>query len=209
MTATEQHTSAQLSDVWSTGNWLGVRRHFGIEAFGINAWKGDEPGADVISEHDESGSGHQELYLVLDGHAEFTVGGETIDAPRGTLVFVRDPEARRGAKAKEGGTTVLAIGATPGKAFTVSGWEYSAEAFPLFEQGEYAKAKEILADAHERYPEGGGILYNLACAEARLGEHDAALAHLSQAVSRESQFAEYAKTDDDLVSIRDDPRFPG
>ena len=207
MTVMEQYTSARLEEIRRSDNWFPIRRHFGIEAFGVNAWTG-AAGDAVIGEHAETTSGHEELYVVLDGHAEFTVGGETIDAPRGTLVFVRDPVTRRGAVAREDGTTVLAVGATAGEAYAPQGWEYSADAMPLFERGEYARAKELLGEANERYPGFAGILYNLACAEARLGEADAALEHLNAAVAKEQQFVEYAKSDDDLASIRDDPRFP-
>ncbi|MFN2471383.1 MAG: tetratricopeptide repeat protein [Gaiellaceae bacterium] len=208
MTVTERYRSTHLDDVWASGNWTAIRRHFGIEAFGINAWKGAEEGDQVISEHTEAPTAHQELYLVLDGHAEFTVGEKTVDAPRGTFVFVRDPETGRRATAKEAGTTVLAIGGKPGEAFAVREWEASAEAFPLFEQGEFARAKEVLEEARRQHPEAAGVLYNLACAEARLGERDVALEHLREAVSRDAQFLEYAQADEDLESIRAEPGFP-
>ncbi len=207
MIVTEQYASARLEDIRRSGNWFAIRRHFGIEAFGVNAWTG-AAGDAVIEEHAETTSGHQELSIVLDGRAEFTVGGENIDAPRGTLVFVRDPETRRRAVAREDGTTVLAVGAKAGEAFAPQGWGYSADALPLFERGEYTRAKEFLVEANERYPGFAGIVYNLACAEARLGEADAALAHLGEALARSPEMAEYAKTDEDFVSIRHDPRFP-
>ena len=47
-----------------------------------------------------------------------------------------------------------------------------------------------------------------ACAEARLGEREPALAHLTEAVGIAPRFAELAAADDDLASLRDDPRFP-
>jgi tetratricopeptide (TPR) repeat protein len=208
MTVTKQYTSAHLAELPAPRGWIALRRHFGIEAFGVNAWKGESAGDQVIGEHTESTFGHQELYVVLEGRAEFTLEGEVLDAPRGTVVFVRDPGARRAATAKEGGTLVLAVGAKAGEAFKPSGWEASSEAFPLFEAGDYARAKEILEDAHRRNPEYAGVLYNLACAEARLGETDTALEHLRAAVEREPQFGEYAKSDEDLESIRADPSFP-
>jgi hypothetical protein len=40
-----------------------------------------------------------------------------------------------------------------------------------------------------------------------LGERDAALEHLARAVELHPPFAESAREDDDLASIRDDPRF--
>jgi hypothetical protein len=53
----------------------------------------------------------------------FTVDGEEIDAPPGTLVFVRDPGVVRSARATADGTSILAIGGVAGKPFAVSRWE--------------------------------------------------------------------------------------
>jgi hypothetical protein len=107
--------------------WRPVRHALGVLAFGVNAWVGESKGDRILEEHDElnedAADNHEELYLVLEGHATFTVDGEQIDAPRGTFVFVRDPALVRTAFAEEDGTTVLAIGATPGYPFRVSPWE--------------------------------------------------------------------------------------
>lgn len=187
--------------------WIPLRRHFGVSAFGVNAWTGDE-GAELIGKHDEKPSGHEELYVVLSGHATFTVDGNEVDAPAGTVVFVADPALERGAVARDDATTILSVGAKPGEAFTVRGWEVNSEVFPLFELGEFERARELLLDGLEREPDAGGILYNLACAESRLGETDAALAHLARAIEIEPGFAEYARTDEDFEPIRADPRFP-
>src|SRR5205814_8947924 len=135
-------------------------------------------GAAVISEHDETPSGHEELYLVLEGHATFTVAGEEIDAPAGTLVFVRDPAAKRGAVAREAGTTVLTVGARPGAAYRPRARETNVDVFPMFDEGRFAEAKELLLDSLGRYEDQGTLLYNLACAEAQLGNPEAALDHL-------------------------------
>ena len=66
-----------------------------------------------------------------------------------------------------------------------------------------------MLDALDRYEDRGALLYNLACAEAQLGETDAALEHLA-AGDRPSgpDLAENAREDSDLEPIRDDPRFP-
>jgi len=103
--------------------WKPVRHDLGITAFGVNAFVVASAGDLVIDEHDEIDYGHEELYVVIRGHAEFTVGGETIDAPAGTFVFIPDPEARRKAVALEPDTAVLGVGAKPGEAFTPSTWE--------------------------------------------------------------------------------------
>jgi len=97
--------------------WAPIRHHFGIETFGVNAWRGGE-GDEVIKRHDESDSGHPELYLVLSGDALFTIAGEEVSAPAGTLVWVEDPTAERVAVAMETNTVVLSISGGP-----PSGWD--------------------------------------------------------------------------------------
>ena len=190
--------------------WATVRAHLGIEAFGVNAWSADEAGKEVISEHDEVGDGdgeqHQELYVVLNGRATFTVDGEELEAEPGTFVFVRDPAAKRKAVATEPETTVLAVGAKAGEAFKPSQWERSAPAFVFFATKEYDKAVEVLDEARQEYQDDAGVLYNLACAESMLGRSDDALAHLEQSFMQE-RFREAAKTDPDFDPVRDDPRF--
>ena len=52
--------------------WRPVRRHFDIQAFGVNAYTADEAGKRVVEEHREEG-GHEELYVVVSGRAIFMV----------------------------------------------------------------------------------------------------------------------------------------
>lgn len=106
------------------GEWLPVRYHFGITAFGCNAYVARAAGELIVEEHEEGGDGHEELYVVLAGVARFTLDGSERDAPAGTLVFC-ERQATRKAVAVEPGTTVLAIGGFPGRAFEVSRWESS------------------------------------------------------------------------------------
>src|SRR6516164_8418116 len=87
-----------------------IRHHFGITAFGINAWSARAAGDRIINEHDEAEPDvNEELYLVLEGRAVFELDGERLEAPAGTLVFVR-PGVMRAARAEEPGTTILAVG---------------------------------------------------------------------------------------------------
>ena len=109
-------------------DWKPLRHHLGIGAFGVNSWRAKSAGDQAVERHDEKvveggTNGHEELYVVLQGHARFTVDGEEIDAPEGTLVFIADPALVREAVASEPGTTVLAIGAARGEAFAPSDWE--------------------------------------------------------------------------------------
>jgi hypothetical protein len=101
-------------------DWRPVRHHLGVASFGTNAYMGRNAGDLVIEDHDEDED--EELYVVLTGAARFTVDGEDIDAPSGTLVLVTPP-SERVAYAIEPDTTVLVIGGVPGRAFEVSDWE--------------------------------------------------------------------------------------
>jgi len=204
----KSHETARIAELAQPDGWSPIRLRLGVQAFGINAWTAHEPGATIISEHDELPSGHEELYLVVAGRATFTVGGEEIDAPVGGIVFVRDPAVKRGAVAAEPGTTVLAVGGKPGEAYRPRSWETNVDVLPLFESGRHEEAKRVLIDALDRYDDRGTILYNLACAEAQLGEADAALDHLAAAVQERPDLAKGARDDDDLAPIRDDSRFP-
>jgi tetratricopeptide (TPR) repeat protein len=205
--------SAHISDVAQVGNgprWAMVRQHFGITAFGVNAYVAAEAGQDVIEEHDELGerSGkHEELYFVADGHATFTVDGDEIDAPAGTFVFVRDPAAKRKAVAKVAGTSIVIAGGKPGAAFTPSLWERSAAGLVHFASKDYAKAAETYEQFLEESPGDAGFLYNLACAESLLGRTEAALDHLRQCVEADPNFKKNALGDSDFDAIRDDPEF--
>jgi tetratricopeptide (TPR) repeat protein len=193
-----------------SARWAIVRLHFGIRSFGINAWRAVEPGTTLIGEHDELGSRagrHEELYFVADGRAMFTVAGDEIDAPAGTYVFVRDPAAKRGAVAEEPETTIVAVGAPAGEAFTPSPWERSARAFAYWSTDEFEKAVELLSKAHEEHPEDAGVLYNLACAESRLGRSEEAVDHLRRSVELDPQFAEIAADDSDFDLIREEPEY--
>jgi hypothetical protein len=50
--------------------------------------------------------------------------------------------------------------------------------------------------------------YQLACVEALAGNRERALDELAIAVEGSDRYREHAQTDEDLASIRDDPRFP-
>src|SRR4051812_105933 len=79
--------------------WHPLRRELGITAFGVNGFSATAAGDRVVEDHDELGGGaghHEELYVVVAGRAAFTIDGEEIDAPAGTLVHVPDPASRRG-----------------------------------------------------------------------------------------------------------------
>jgi tetratricopeptide (TPR) repeat protein len=188
--------------------WRPVRHHFGITSFGVNAWTGRAAGDRIINEHDESDAddNDEELYLVQSGRATFELDGERVDAPAGTFVFAR-PGVKRTAFAEEPGTTIVALGGTPGKAYEPFGWEIWAPAHPLYEAGDYAGAADRGRELVEAHPEYAGPLYNLACCESLAGRTAEALAHLRLAVERSDRFRSLAAEDSDFDPIRDEPAF--
>jgi tetratricopeptide (TPR) repeat protein len=191
-------------------SWAMVRTHFDIQSFGVNAYIAEQPGVELVGEHDELGerSGrHEELYFVSSGRATFTVDGDEIDAPAGTFVFVRDLAAKRKAVAEEAGTTILVAGGKPGEAFTPSPWERNTEGLVHFANEDYDKAAETYEQFLDETPGDAGFLYNLACAESRLGRTEAALRHLRQSVETDAQYKKNALADPDLDAIRGDPEF--
>jgi hypothetical protein len=198
---------ARLEAIERRGRDIPVREHLGIQAFGINAYTPGEDGR-LISEHDEAGSGQEELYIVLNGNATFEVDGETVDAPAGTFVFVR-PESRRKAT---GDGTVLAIGATPGEAYQAldwgEAWPFHSESMTVYREQRYADALEAVRAGLEHMPDHAGLHYNYACFATLAGETgDETFGHLRRSIELFPAFREQARRDDDFAAIRPDPRF--
>jgi hypothetical protein len=188
--------------------WHPIRRHFDIRAFGVNAYSALEVGGQIVEEHTENQLGHEEIYLVLRGRARFTVDGNDHELAAGQLVFVRDPQLRRGAVALDEGTVVLALGGKPGEPHVVSAWEAMFAAVPASREENWTEAIRIHVEALVEQPEHPALLYNLACMEARGGHDLDALLHLQRAVELESKWTEYAVKDSDFATIRSEPGFP-
>ena len=90
--------------------WHPVQHFLGLTTFGANVFvavRGDET---LVAKHDERASGQQELYLVLEGAADFELSGDHVHAGRGTVVAVVDPTVTRSAVAVAPGTALLVVG---------------------------------------------------------------------------------------------------
>jgi mannose-6-phosphate isomerase-like protein (cupin superfamily) len=187
--------------------WRPIRRRFGLEAFGMNAYSSTHVGGEVVEEHTEEQLGHEEAYVVVRGHATFHLDGKDVDAPAGTIVVLRDPSVKRAATAVGADTLVVAVGGKPGEAFTPSAWESYFSAAPLAREGRYDDAVALMLADADAYPDHPGFLYNLACYEALANSREDALTHLARAVELNPRFVEFAAKDSDFESLRDDPRF--
>lgn len=185
-----------------TLSWLPVRHTLGIRAFGCNAYRAEDAGQDVVEPHTEEA--HEELYFVARGAATFTIDGETHSAPAGTYVFLPDPASHRHAVAEEPGTVVLSFGGPPD--FEPSAWEWAFRAAGI-QRTDPARARQILQEGLDRFPDNASLHYNLACLEALSGRRDEAIASLERAIQQRPEARDWARKDSDLESVRDDERF--
>jgi hypothetical protein len=164
--------------VFGTLVWKPIRKTLGVTAFGINAYAAANAGDEVVEEHTEEPLGHEEIYVVLRGRATFTVDGEEVDAPAGTLVYLDDPKQERRALAAEPGTTVLAIGGVPGR-HEISAWESFFPALPAVEAGDWDSARAILEEGL-RERDHSALHYWLARVEALAGNERRAREELAK-----------------------------
>ena len=189
--------------------WHTIRSKLGISSFGINAWTANEDGQRIIGEHDETErNGHEELYVVLDGAATFTRRRRRGRGAAGDVRARRRPrgEARRDRRAGDDDPRRSARSpARPSPRRAGSGRRRRCGSG----RPRSGIARSRCSSGHlAETPDHAGTHYNLACAHARAGRPEVAIDHLVRAVELQASFAEYAATDDDLATLRDDPRFP-
>lgn len=152
--------------------WRPLRQAIGARIVGMGAYTAERAGQDVVEPHRETegGMGHHEVYVVLRGRATFTLDGEALDAPAGTVVRV-DPEVHRHAVAAEPGTAVLALGGHP--AYEPSSSEWIERARPHI-RSHPERARAIVDDLRAQRPNSPGIM--IAEALLAVGRGDAAVA---------------------------------
>ena len=127
-----------------------------------------------------------------------------------------DSGARAGCRGRDGGPPAQAGGVRAGSGGLAGA---IVDADPSNGAACYHLGRALHADGrleqalplHERAASFPGFearaRYNLACAHARLGHADQALAALEAAIAAGFDQAAYARTDADLESLRSDPRF--
>jgi mannose-6-phosphate isomerase-like protein (cupin superfamily) len=164
---------------WNAGMTMRpIRGRLGLRAFGASGFRGADRGDLVVEPHTEAnGRGHEELYVVLRGHARFRLDGEDVEAPAGTLVFVKDPAVHREAVAVLADTAILALGGPP--TFTPAGHEYMARVRALTADPE--QARHVAEAGLRELPKSPGVRYALALAAAAAGDRDEARRRLAEA----------------------------
>ncbi|HLM33040.1 MAG TPA: cupin domain-containing protein [Gaiellaceae bacterium] len=92
------------------GVFMKMRRALGTTAFGLNEVR-LPPGAGG-TEHDETATGHEEVYVVLSGEGTFTIDAEDVSVTQGDYLRV-DPSSTRQVVAGPEGLRFIVIGARP------------------------------------------------------------------------------------------------
>jgi hypothetical protein len=139
---------------------------------------------------------------VLTGRATFTVAGDDIEAPTGTMLHIA-VGTPRSAVAAEPDTSVLVVGGRPGAALPVSPFEHYYAAQPAYVAGDYDRAAVIAAEGLRDHPEHPLIHYQLACYHALAGRLDEAREHLEVAFAGDERTRRWAEEDEDLAALRE------
>jgi quercetin dioxygenase-like cupin family protein len=100
--------------------WRLARKALGTSAFGFNLVE-IGPGGQM-PEHDESGSGQVELYIVLEGEAVMRLDGEDHAAPAGTFASIEPAASRAILNRSDSPVTALLIGVDPSGGYEPMSW---------------------------------------------------------------------------------------
>ena len=93
------------------------------------------------------------------------------------------------------------------RAFLRSGGDFYSQGMEAHNDGRYREAIPLFQKAIEAGQREDAAAYNIACGYARLGETDQAFEWLRKAAAEGFDLSTYLKHDDDLQSLRRDPRF--
>lgn len=100
--------------------WRLARKALGTAAFGYNLVE-IGPGGQM-PEHNESGSGQVELYIVLEGEAVMRLDGEDHPAPAGTFASIEPAASRAILNRSDAPVTALLIGVDPSGGYEPMSW---------------------------------------------------------------------------------------
>ncbi len=100
--------------------WRLARKSLGADAFGFNLVD-LEPGGE-LPEHDESESGQEEIYIVLEGEATLVADDEELAAPEGTFCRYGTEVKRTVRNKSDAPTRLLLIGVPGDSGYTPMSW---------------------------------------------------------------------------------------
>ena len=97
------------------------RFRYAAKSLGVSSWGMNllhlPPGWIEYPDHDHAKDGQEEVYVVLDGSAQLQAGSEPFTLEPGVLARVGPGQKRKIVPGPDG-VTLLALGGTPGKAYT-------------------------------------------------------------------------------------------
>jgi uncharacterized cupin superfamily protein len=100
--------------------WFLARKALGTDCFGYNLVE-IGPGGQ-IPEHDETGSGQVELYVILEGEAVLRLEGEDHPAPAGTFASMGPTATRTILNRSDAPVTAMVIGVDPNGSYEPMSW---------------------------------------------------------------------------------------
>ena len=113
-------TVKRLDEFDNNGGFFRARAGLGVTSFGlaVEHWP---PNDDRYPEHDESSTGQEEVYVVLEGSGALRAAGEEHRLEPGVFARVA-PGVTRKLLPGADGLEVLCIGGVPGGVFQPRGW---------------------------------------------------------------------------------------
>jgi uncharacterized cupin superfamily protein len=98
------------------GFFIRARASLGVTSFGMQVINFPPNFSEGYPNHDHADSGQEEVYVVLQGAADFDIEGESVHLAPGSALRVGASTKRRIATGEQG-AQILALGATPGAAY--------------------------------------------------------------------------------------------
>jgi mannose-6-phosphate isomerase-like protein (cupin superfamily) len=118
------------------GGFRRVRAGLGVTSFGLQVIE-LPPNYEHYPEHDHTHDEQEEVYTVLDGRVKLHVGGEEYELVPGTFARVGPGEKRKLVSGDER-VRILALGGTPGSAYSAPEFSEEGAPQPSFDKHEAA-----------------------------------------------------------------------
>lgn len=112
-------TFDELDSYEGKGRFCFAGKSLGVTAWGMNLERFPAH-YDGYPDHDHAEDGQEEAYVVLEGNATLTAGGESWELVPGTMARVGAGQKRKLVPGGDG-VTVLVLGGTPGRAYAPRG----------------------------------------------------------------------------------------
>jgi mannose-6-phosphate isomerase-like protein (cupin superfamily) len=93
-----------------------ARAALGVSSFGMQILEMPPNGGDFYPNHDHQHDSQEEVYVILDGSADFDIEGERVHVEPETAIRVA-ADTKRKIKAGPQGVKILALGGVPGSAY--------------------------------------------------------------------------------------------